>query len=899
MKIHYSPHFDRNPFIDFQKRDNLIFNEMVVGDKGLLNELELRSGLVCETLSDVEREANYYNVLRQVIDNRPESFISKSFDVDEYGVASQLLKWRDELVLAGWKPDMIGISDKLDLIAEVEKTAVQNGINIKGESDRWKAIFESDARFLEDGDELLVYFPEHLLPPWLADFFNKLAEKGARCAYQVIEKNLAPDNTNLGRFQKALLKQGDSAGYSFSEDDRDSLRMMRFERFDDAMEYMVNQEAHAGRVYVNSDNRNFDNLQDVFNKPQSGSILKDASPEIVQLFKLGLSLFVSPLNIYNLLSYLQIHVHPLPAKLRHKLIDVIIEEGGIVNKKWEKAIDDFRNAEDPKEANKNKKKLNFLPVNTDFTQEIPVTAMKDYVNQLRTWAHQQRHLRMDDSENLVTEALSSLVNLCNAFQVILNSQTDEKIFPDKLKSWILSIYRPSNYTYTTAQAGSGFVISSPAAMLDPADEVIWMDCFDGTPQASLFRFLTHEEFNSLKNKGMKLLGEEEQVQAQLYEQERAVLQCTSQCTLLVSTKNRGERVNEHPLVTRLQTQFNHAESIVKHHPEPTGQMEQIEKHSLPETSLSFELDQKNLFTPRKRESYSSLSDLIQNPLDYVFNYQLKLSDPGINELGNEKRTMGNVAHLFIEELVDETKGDLAAMKSLVWDKFWDLFDNAVMQKGAVLLLEENKILHTRFAFLLEKSVHNLLEILETNNLQVEGVEVNESCWQSSLFELEANIDLLLKDKNGRPVIFDLKWTDSKDYYNKLIQENRALQLEVYRKVLNDSREDKTRAVAYYNLKQGRLITSSGNGFKGNHVIQLDTENNGDIFEQAMNAYQYRWNQLGKGIIEVAEGMEMNNLDYVMDMEQKNLYPLEKDYNNKKIKAANPFSNFRTFKGGLK
>src|SRR6056297_3238322 len=115
MKIHYSPYFDRNPFIDFQKRDHLLFNEMVVGNKGLLTELELRSGLVCETLSDVEREANYYNVLKKVIGSHPDSFMKESFDTDEYGVASQLLHWRDELVLAGWKSDMNGISDKLDL----------------------------------------------------------------------------------------------------------------------------------------------------------------------------------------------------------------------------------------------------------------------------------------------------------------------------------------------------------------------------------------------------------------------------------------------------------------------------------------------------------------------------------------------------------------------------------------------------------------------------------------------------------------------------------------------------------------------------------------------------------------------------------------------------------------
>ncbi|MFW5916557.1 MAG: hypothetical protein ACOCTM_03700, partial [Bacteroidota bacterium] len=164
------------------------------------------------------------------------------------------------------------------------------------------------------------------------------------------------------------------------------------------------------------------------------------------------------------------------------------------------------------------------------------------------------------------------------------------------------------------------------------------------------------------------------------------------------------------------------------------------------------------------------------------------------------------------------------------------------------------------------------------------------------FELEANIDLLLKDENGQPVLFDLKWTDSKNHYNRLIKENRALQLEVYRKVLDRTRQDQTAAVAFYNLKKGRLISSYG--FKGDTVVKVEPENTADIFAQAMNAYRYRWDQLQRGVIEVAEGLELNNLEYVNESERENLYPLERDYHNSTIKATNPFSNFKTFKGGL-
>ena len=897
MNIHYSPYFDQNPFIDFRKRNNLIFNEMIVGNKGLLSELELRSGLVCETLSDVEREASYYQVLKKVVDKHPDSFIKKSFEMDEYGVASEILNWRDELVLAGWNPEIEGVSDKLDLIAEVEKLAEQDSINIKGESDRWKAVFESDASFLDDDEELLIYFPKDFLPPYLADFFQNLSEKGVKCTYQDEEKSIAPEGTNLHTLQKALSDKKNTENHSFREDDQDSLQIMRFEKYDDALEYMVNRESKPNVVYVNSDNRNFDDLQKIFNNPLSGSSLKNASPEIVQLFKLGLSLFISPLNIYNLVSYLQGSIHPLPPSFRYKLIQVIMDEGGIVNEKWNTEIENFKNPENAEDADKNKKKLKFLPIHTDFSEEIKLPEIKEFVTLLRNWAHQRMHSENHDFDELTIQAFSSLINLCNAFQIILDSQTDKSISPGKLKSWILSIYKPSDYNYTTSQAGSRFVITSPAAMLDPAEELVWMDCFEGAPEASKYQFLTQHEFSLLKDKGLKLWNEEDQVKAQLHEQERAILQCRTGCTLLVSNKKRDERVSEHPLLTRLHTQFDNIESITAYEPEPAGKMENIKLNRLPETPLSIELDQEKLFKPREKESYSSLSSLIQNPLDYVFQYQMGITDPGVIELSNESRTMGNVAHLFIEDLVNDSGRNLASMKTLVHDEFRSRFDKVVLQKGAILLLEENKILLTRFEHMLNQSVKNLLEIIENNNLDVEGVEVIENCQQDQLFDLESRIDLLLKEKNGRPVIFDLKWTSAKSYYNNLVKENRALQLEVYRQVAEKARNVNASGVGYYNLTRGVLITPQA--FQGDHIVYIEPENAEDIFSQAINSYQYRWNQIQRGVIEVAEGLELNQLDYVNESENKNLYPLDSDYNDKKLKAINKFSNFQTFKGGLK
>jgi len=82
------------------------------------------------------------------------------------------------------------------------------------------------------------------------------------------------------------------------------------------------------------------------------------------------------------------------------------------------------------------------------------------------------------------------------------------------------------------------------------------------------------------------------------------------------------------------------------------------------------------------------------------------------------------------------------------------------------------------------------------------------------------------------------------------------------------------------------------------INRIETDNFDDIFEQAMNSYSYRYKELEKGIIESAEDMLLKNINYYSDTEKNALFPLENGYNDKKVKAVNNFSSYKTFKGKL-
>ena len=382
MKIHYSPHFDGEHYIDYQGRDNLFIDELAVGDSGLLSQLELRSGMACECLSESERQAGYYNAVKAVIESRPDNPITDSFKADEYGVASELLRWRDELIAAGWHPGIRDVSAKLDLLSDIETHITGSGINIRGESDRLIALINCRTSLLQKDDEVHVHFPAEYISPVIAKLLRKLTDDGITITYMVPGKSIAADGTNLKMVQDAFLTNATELRIPVNDD---SFRIVKFDTQGSALEWVVKSTYSKGTVFINSDNRSFDNIQLLYGDPMSGSSLKDANPEIIQLFKLGCSLFLRPLNIYNLLSYLQISRHPLPFELRRGLIEVIVSEGGIINPEWEKVLEEYF-----KDAGKNKKKniTVFLPVDGEGGTEIDVNRLKEFVKALRTWAGQ-------------------------------------------------------------------------------------------------------------------------------------------------------------------------------------------------------------------------------------------------------------------------------------------------------------------------------------------------------------------------------------------------------------------------------------------------------------------------------------------------------------------------------
>ena len=162
--------------------------------------------------------------------------------------------------------------------------------------------------------------------------------------------------------------------------------------------------------------------------------------------------------------------------------------------------------------------------------------------------------------------------------------------------------------------------------------------------------------------------------------------------------------------------------------------------------------------------------------------------------------------------------------------------------------------------------------------------------------MKGYIDMTLEDVNHHPVVFDFKWTTSKGtskdgYYRKLLEDNRSIQLELYRYMLGAEARDNVERTAYFLMPEAHLYSKEK--FEGNHCTRLNPVNNDNIVEQLRQSFFYRKEMLDAGRVEIGEGKAVERLEYTEAQQQNNLFALKSDKDG--LQEVNRFSNYKLFK----
>lgn len=893
MKINFSTHYDGNVFLGDAPT---VMGEVYVGPMGLLDQLELRAGIHMTSKSDVEREADYLNAINECLNHRLAGekalFFEGAFGVDPIGVSGKLLTWRDRLVMAGWDGTCQDPAcTKLFALAEIEPNFVS-----KGACDRWRTVCETYRnRDVLKGivDEIRVDCPRDEIPALIADTLDAISNHGIKITWE---------NTSNG--------QGLNV---------DRIKVLKFDDVNDAYEWISQvNNIPQNTVVINRDNIRLNHTLRTWNKPLVQASLRQSNPQLLQLFKLSMSVFSRPLNIHNLVAYLQLPMGPIPSGLRWRLARLLLKNGGfgdmklredqMVRDDWDEAIRTYEFTNDKGKATPQarSKKMVFLePIRTDCSNGIDKHVLNDYATEIREWI-----LGFNADQDLAPERreqLHQLSDLFASFMTALISQPDT-ISHDELDKLVASIYRPMNYTLNQPQQGSMNVIEDIRSMVTAADTLIWLDCQADDIEHDPYDFLSANEHDYLSCNGASIPDFTTHLQTVRNERIRLLNNVSQRIVLVQSAYDGTTRLSEHPLIAEvkfLKPDIKYAEKASLFKMMPVKKQEVEIDRFKPE--LYYELGE--IAYPGRKESNTSIETLINFPFNYVMQYVAKMPDPDDEQLKSLYVTKGLVAHHFFQYVIMDSDKEFDRMRQLLEREFDKRLDAAINATGLIMLLPENAVELSNFRWQLHESMSSLIKLMEELKLTPAGCELSFPADEETALMLEgiggfgARIDFLMLNTEGHYVIIDFKWSYSKSFAEKLVNDL-AIQLELYRQTVETAYPDnQVDGVGYYLMPRRQFLTSDFDALPGSNVIvHYDKPANAlTLKEKIQNSYRFRMEEIKKGHIEEAETMDVisDEQGYIMNT-NKGLCPLRtKDIKENKMVIGIAKESERVFRDKAK
>ena len=910
MTIIYSPAYHGFTYLNLRANpSNLALDVVVNNTVGLIDCLELYAGKHMECQSNKQRIAQYYSAMYDYTNANPQHKLAESFRLDGLGTAKACLFWRDLLVEAGWNGQTANSSERMKVLCEVERL-----FHCPGTGERIHALIAHINNGCSLPPELRIELgcPENCLPPSIQTLLEVLRVRGVEVIEPISNMN---NGSNLSLVSQLISGQNQ---HSISLNPNDSsFRIYKFKQRQDAINWLTLQPADSYEVWIDSNNKDFDNTLRLSGQPVSGSTMKDALPQISQLLIIGLNLFPQPLNIQFLLEWLHAPTSPLEGILRRPLAKAIIESGGYYNKTCKEVIDNYKNGEyDTWEENdtdeqkqeiikKNKplrsKAINrFLP---SMQKPADVLSLDDRVNResvykfvrlLLSWSKNRMFQNVDDSAK---RQFGIIKEQAEALLLLLDKETDENIPFAMLQGWINSLYEKQDCTLYEAEQRCRSVINSPALLAEKVDTTIWCDFYGGAMPPATYSFLSQNEMNALAEEGVSLWNAADERRYNAYLQQIPFMKTSRQLALVVVERDGSTVLPKHPLMILLEQSVSNLDMVIE---EPEIADERYHERDIVDNSLHdatyLEITNTDNLRWREHESATSLDALIQNPFDYSLQYLMGIQDDGVSKMMQLDRTQGNVAHEVIANLFykEGEVNDSDSITQRVSAAYDTTFSQALLEKGAILLLRENRVDIKIIKDHLRNAIDTLLNIMRSNNLHVVNCEkeIKRGLDFKNNPEIWGFVDMLLGDINDNFYVFDFKWTTSKSHYPELLKKNGSLQLALYQKLVEKELNKKVVATAYYLMPENNLYSIYP--FAGEHTTKLEQEENigKNLFEQVKKSYEYRISQIKEGNIELGEGQIATTLKYVNDTEDKELMPLR--IRDEK-KQTNIFSNYKCFK----
>ncbi len=816
------------------------FNSPVVGRLGFLSLLETYLGLSAPEASTAKRVAVYSGLLR-VHDNNSR-FYSESLQADSIGTAARLLAWRDEWRLGGWDGSAQSTHPvRLQELSAIEKAAA--GTLPPGEAERLLLVVQA-LRASGPGPIKSVNLVD---PP---EDFPLLWRLVLDCLPAVEVRLPQPQGEGQLRVvqeQARAVLAGQPAGGTAAPTDG-SLLLVRALSATTAEHWLSAHNSHepGDRLVLAED---VGDSLDVSLSATGGVNCGFERPSqlrpALQALPLALELCWAPLDINRLLDFLTHPVGPFSRRARSTLARAVAKQPGIGGVAWTAAKAKLAAGEDAQEV---ADEVAFWLESERWlrTSGVPIDALIARVDRLKE--SMRRRLIGEPSD---VASFSAAHRQCSAVHDALTELSRQglaNVLPRQIEQ-LVAHATPAGATNPAAVAHVGCMrsASTPAACIEPADEVVWW--MPSTPALPSPLPWSPSEMAALTQLGVQLRDPARELVSLASQWLRPLLAPRKRFVLVCPPP--GAEV--HPvrqLLKQLLPAFENnavdldssiGSSLVGTIASP------LAPQPLPSVPQSIQLPHP-IALGDSPQSFTTLNELFNDPALFVLKRVADLEPTSVLTVEEDNRLLGILAHRVFEKL-------FAHADALTWSNsvavawFRSEADSLLQTEGAVLLMQGAGVSQQHFRKVCEGAICSLLDHLRSAGATQVQTEVQFSGTLGAV-PLVGKIDLLVTLGDARTVALDMKWR-SDNYYAGLLRNGEHLQLALYSSLVEQANGVAPAALGYFILESGALYVTGPDIFPKAQVRRPpDGVTVSTLLEQARATWTWRKQQLDAGTIDV-------------------------------------------------
>lgn len=788
-RIHFDRDFDGGSWPGPLDRCDAVAGEDWLGERGLLDRLETALGLAGMPPTPGERAAALVPGLRA-----QEGFWSRSAAVDPLGSARELLRWRDELAMAGWRGRVDGAPERVASLARLA------GSILPGVPDRIWRVADALSRRSADVEDLRVLEPLAALPPAWRCVVEGLQNQGTSVAEVVLDL-VAADGDLANARKSGFRPRGDGSVQLIRSDGPWAAAV-------EVAAWLASRES-TDRVVVVTPTPLLDTEFRRFGLPTTGARQVGGGSSLLEVLPLVLALGWKPAAPDDAAALLSLPESPVPRGIRNRLRRALGEWPAVGSEMWgealEKGLDAIENAERRTRVGERLRGI-FEGAVDRSGPGYPVAELRRRIALVRDWLRSRRATLDEDATSDFEGALAEAHAQCLAFERIVDlaalerwSGADLQRFLDEARSSL------SPEQVSPAEAGLASV-SSPGGIVGPARSIVWWD-FTRQRAPSLPRLpFTQSERAQLLECGVELPSPGEQAVRHALRWRRPLDQA-SETLLLVSPRadERGDESHPHPLWDEIEARID--PGAEGRNAFVSGSLYAVPRAALTEQPIlppprplrAWNVSPALLKRP-ERASHAAVEDLLRCPMRWALGRLANLRPADEIEVEVTNRVLGRLAHALLEAVLPAANGDPDAARQLAGE--W--FDAQAPTRVAGLFLPGSEADCARVRRILADGARMFTEFVRDTRreLRLTEVELEGRGLGQTLFGIP---DLVLGPK---PLIVDAKWGGFA-YRRRALENGTATQLAFYAHLLGQQPDvdGKATSVAFFVLERGRILTT--------------------------------------------------------------------------------------------